>query len=1158
MTNRPFFSKSVIELEEMFNERQSEPEFLDVLMHELEFRHVNRAKELKAKVINAINNISHTTASSDASNKTKQIPAAVDDLVKDDVVQNVANLVVEPKVVTKVFPAPEIKNSPDDILSAWAAIEVLSPQSFKKPEELVSDDKWRISYPINGKWIWEAGGENSQPKKRLYYQIVLGTVSMEPSVEALLKVYTDTRVELPIAQGEAILATVMVDKFGRPLDAESIGISSFGWGIPVALNGNLNALGQWQGVERNLVQGLARQLKISTDPDVESLPLTFAQINHAYDWLVKELGLDTSLTKRPAFAIKTYQYYLNNNPPEAILLNSFFLEDLNKVRGLAKSGALSSNLKRYLGVNKPANRHNLLEEKESMSDTLQPKKFPLSSWPAMGNHPLVTLQQCAVNLAADIKQDGILAVNGPPGTGKTTLLRDIVAAIVAERADVMATYNDPQDAFIHAGQVKRGQSFIHLYKLNDNLRGYEIVVASSNNKAVENVSAELPGINAISADATNLRYFKTVSDKLLGRDTWGAIAAVLGNSQNRYAFISGFWWDSDFGMQKYLQHVCGVPQLIPDPENEDLIRPPRVIEFENPPSNHDEALIQWEKARKQYKRAKKVVQDSLEELQVVYEMQKDVEIATRKLEALQDRVSVEIETLGQLSTNLKEAEAVARHQSDKLDKAEIVYHESKAARPGFFSRIFRTASYMDWAQKHQPIVDRLEIVRNEYKRTNASLSELKARCLKLDSSIRQFKNEIGGYEIEINRYNNKIAEIKSRYPGVYINQTFFSQTHHQKQIAVPWIGPVIAKQRNELFAASIALEKAFVDAAAKPIRHNMNLLMDGFGMTSLGNAERDEVIPHLWATLFLLVPVVSTTFASVGRMFKNIGSEELGWLLIDEAGQALPQAAVGALHRTKKAVIVGDPIQIEPIVVLPNLLTESICRQFGVDPLGFNAPTASAQTLADDASQYFATYETKIGTRKVGVPLLVHRRCSAPMFDISNIVAYENMMVQAKVAKESPIMNVLGSSHWLDVVSSSQDKWSQAEGEKVMILLQQLKAKGCVPDLYIITPFVVVQDRLRQLIAQSKILNDWVDNPRAWPYQRVGTVHTVQGREADAVIFVLGAPNAEQRGARAWAGGSPNLLNVATTRAKEAIYVIGNRELWKTAGHFETLARMLP
>ncbi|MBB4277768.1 superfamily I DNA and/or RNA helicase [Rhizobium mongolense] len=60
------------------------------------------------------------------------------------------------------------------------------------------------------------------------------------------------------------------------------------------------------------------------------------------------------------------------------------------------------------------------------------------------------------------------------------------------------------------------------------------------------------------------------------------------------------------------------------------------------------------------------------------------------------------------------------------------------------------------------------------------------------------------------------------------------------------------------------------------------------------------------------------------------------------------------------------------------------------------------------------------------------------------------------------------------------------------------------------------------------------------------------------MFFVLGAPEAGQRGARGWAGGKPNLLNVATTRAKEAIYVIGNRELWKPAGVFQVLDALLP
>ena len=52
---------------------------------------------------------------------------------------------------------------------------------------------------------------------------------------------------------------------------------------------------------------------------------------------------------------------------------------------------------------------------------------------------LVLLQQAAVNLSlSELRDGGILAVNGPPGTGKTTLLRDIAAALITERARVMS------------------------------------------------------------------------------------------------------------------------------------------------------------------------------------------------------------------------------------------------------------------------------------------------------------------------------------------------------------------------------------------------------------------------------------------------------------------------------------------------------------------------------------------------------------------------------------------------------------------------------------------------------------------------------------------------------------------------------------------------
>ena len=125
-------------------------------------------------------------------------------------------------------------------------------------------------------------------------------------------------------------------------------------------------------------------------------------------------------------------------------------------------------------------------------------------------------------------------------------------------------------------------------------------------------------------------------------------------------------------------------------------------------------------------------------------------------------------------------------------------------------------------------------------------------------------------------------------------------------------------------------------------------------------------------------------------------------------------------------------------------------------------------------------------------------------------------------------------------------------------MLRQLKQMGVKPDLYIITPFVIVVDRLRQTIRESDVLRGWVEDEWHWINERIGTVHTAQGREAEAVILVLGAPHPTQTGARGWAGGRPNLLNVAVTRAKEAIYVVGNRRLWREAGLFRELDRRLP
>jgi superfamily I DNA and/or RNA helicase len=169
------------------------------------------------------------------------------------------------------------------------------------------------------------------------------------------------------------------------------------------------------------------------------------------------------------------------------------------------------------------------------------------------------------------------------------------------------------------------------------------------------------------------------------------------------------------------------------------------------------------------------------------------------------------------------------------------------------------------------------------------------------------------------------------------------------------------------------------------------------------------------------------------------------------------------------------------------------------------------------------------------------------MFSVANQIAYQGSMVQN-------VLSVQGKSAscWYHVVGEVKDRhYVPEQGEFVVEWIRKyVKEHRVLPDIYIISPFRKVKERIGQLILKEKLaprerLAKWVEG-------RVGTVHTFQGKEEEALFLVLGGDSMHQ-GAAAWASAKPNLLNVALTRAKKSVYVVGDVNLWGNRPYFKTL-----
>lgn len=1163
---RPYFKHGIASLESIFESSRSNAAICKALVEELKQRKTARAAELLTQVKAALAEIS-VPKPQEREKPFRQSTPPREDAAPSAVTEEQ----VAPKPST---PRSNLSpNTPEAILAAWTAMEALSPQTYRRPADLVNGDRRCVAL-LDGDDLPWFRGEKSRPKQKLYYQVVLGSVHVDRATDALIHVFGEDEERSAREREKAALAAILVDKDGFLLKESAVAISSFGWALPIALAGDLAGLGAWVEAERPLVDGLTKQLS-RQDRDGNAMPLDATVLNKAFQWLVASLRLPTGLYEEPSFVLRIFHYFKSKTPPEVTLLNSFFLSDLARATSLVRNGQTNRVLERYLGAEKVSHSPNLLENLSLVESLVAPAQTPATRWPAPGGHPLVTLQQAAVNasrmeLAGG--KAGIVAVNGPPGTGKTTLLRDIVASCVLDRATAMAEFDDPGTAFKTTGlKVSAGSSaFFHLYSLDASLKGHEVLVASSNNKAVENVSKELPALKAIGRDVT---YFKTVSDRALskraesgevvvGEPTWGLIAAVLGNAKNRQAFQEALWWDDDKSLRLYLKAARGdsVVREIKD-ESGNVVRRevPSIIEAEAPPSP-EEARVNWRKARSRFKTLRSEVEVELRLLESVRKVclsipsaRGAVNTASSDLIIAAQAMSAQEAVVNTAQANLLTAEAA---------KVDAIQAEQSAfsSRPSWWHRLFNTQRMKAWRSIYDPLLSARQTSERRSEAASIAYKNSTVLFYEAEANVQSAQQALEKQEAKLSSLEQEIDSHRPRLGSRLVDEGFFVKGHEQWNLASPWLPDTLHQKREELFVAALELHRAFIDVSAQRISHNVGVLMGAMQVGALHEEEKKALLGDLWSTLFLICPVVSTTFASVDRMLGDLPAASFGWALVDEAGQATPQSAVGMLMRAKRAIVVGDPLQIPPVVSLPQRLVSEIGKFFGLETNKWLAPEASVQTLADQASRLKAEFQADVGVREVGLPLLVHRRCQEPMFGISNRIAYDGQMVYAAGNPSiGSVAQTLGNSQWFDIDATAESKWCAEEGECVIQILSKLAMAGVQqPDIYIITPFRIIAQELRRRIeSESGLLQSLGVDADEWLRDRVGTIHTFQGKEAEAVIAVLGAPMSAQQGARRWAASTPNIFNVMVSRAKQRLYIVGSRAVWSTVGHGKAVSSAL-
>lgn len=312
--------------------------------------------------------------------------------------------------------------------------------------------------------------------------------------------------------------------------------------------------------------------------------------------------------------------------------------------------------------------------------------------------------------------------------------------------------------------------------------------------------------------------------------------------------------------------------------------------------------------------------------------------------------------------------------------------------------------------------------------------------------------------------------------------------------------------------------------------------------------------------LACIMPVFISTFHSLPRYLNCAEKGDntsplfqvIDLLIVDEAGQVTPELAAPAFALAKKAVLVGDVFQIEPVWSVSdvyseiNLVKNEVVRREDEEQIrflevqGFTSSSGSIMKLAQKSCSF------RVGKER-GAFLAEHRRCLNLIIRYCNDYVYDGKL-KLKVGEHSKYHTGLPPKGYVHVNGVSEagktgSRFNRAEAAAIVTWLglkreelEKVYQKPIAEIVAVITPFKAQELKIRSLLRE-------VPDAEEYKEMVIGTVHALQGAECPVVLF-SSVNSLEDRSYFMERDNKYNLLNVAVSRAKHCFLVFGNMNIF--------------